>query len=267
MQVSFWSNYHQLGTTCNMTAISIMLALEYRLRILLTHNHFNKSALEYAFIDKKYIRHELVDLSDTGIDALSRFIKFNRLEKNEVSSYTTTILKNRLELLSGTRNTNREIFTNNIRDVIQLILDSAGKLYDLVFVDTASGNNDITQKILEKSDLVVVCLNQNILVLEDFLSNCNDIKEKIMIIIGRYDENSRCNLKAIKRKLGRIEVHMIPYSIEFADACCESNAVDFFLKNLQADKDDFNYFFIKAVKEAAISVLTHLGIEQELKRA
>jgi len=266
MQVSFWSNYHQIGTTHNMIAIAVLTALEYRMRILMAHNHFNRSALEYAFVDRKYIIHELTDLSDTGIDALSRVIRFNKLEKNDISSYTTTILKNRLDLLSGTRNTNKEIYTNNLKDVIQMILQSAAKYYDLVLVDTDSGDNDISARIIEKSDLVIVNLNQNVLVLEDFLNCFGDIKDKAMIILGRYDENSKYNLRAIKRRFGFDNIHVIPYNICFADACCESGAIDFFLRNLNVEKDDYNYPFIKAVKEAAKAVLTQLGIDVEQKK-
>lgn len=267
MQVSFWSNFHQLGTTHNMIAIAVLTALEYRMRILMAHNHFNKSALEYAFIDRKYIIHDLTDLSDTGIDALSRVIRFNKLEKNDIYSYTTTILKNRLDLLSGTRNTNKELYVNNLKSVIQMILQSAVKYYDLVFVDTASGNNDISNRIIEKSDLVIVNLNQNVLVLEDFLDCFGDIREKAMIILGRYDENSKYNLKAIKRRFGFSDIHVIPYNICFADACSEGGAVDFFLKNLNAEKDDYNYQFIKSVREAAEAVLTCLGMDTQQKKA
>jgi CO dehydrogenase nickel-insertion accessory protein CooC1 len=267
MQVSFWSNFHQLGTTHNMIAIAVLTALEYRMRILMAHNHFDKSALEYAFIDRKNIYHELTDLSDTGIDALSRVIKFNKLEKNDISSYTTTILKNRLDLLCGTRNTNKELYLNNLKSVIQMILQSAVKYYELVFVDTASGNNDISCKIIEKSDLVIVNLNQNVLVLEDFVNCFGDIKDKAMIILSRYDKDSRYNLKAIKRRFGFVNIHVIPYNIGFADACSESGAIDFFLKNLNAEKDDYNYYFIKAVREAAEAILTQLGIDTEQKKA
>ena len=125
LQVSFWSNYHQIGTTYNMIATAVCTALEYRMRILLAHTHFDRSSLETAFMEKRYIRHELTDLSDTGIDALSRVLKFNKLEKDDVANYTTTILKSRLDLLICTRNTNRDIYMSNLKDAIQLILQSA----------------------------------------------------------------------------------------------------------------------------------------------
>jgi len=267
MQVSFWSNYHQVGTTCNMVAVSLMIALEHRMRILLAHNHFDKSTLEHAFIEKKYIRHELTDLSDTGIDALSRAIKFNKLEKDDISNYTTTILKNRLDLLIGTRNTNRDIYFNNIKDSINLILQSAGGFYDLVFVDTAPGMSEISLKILEKSDIVVINLNQSVYVIEDYLSNYLDLNENLFFILGKYDSNSKYNMKAIRKRFGITDIHAIPYDIGFADACSESRAVDFIMRNAEADDTDVHYPFINSVRETAEAILIRLGIDTAQKRA
>lgn len=266
MQVSFWSNYHQLGTTYNMIAVAILTALEYRLRVLMAHAHFDRSALESAFVEKRYIRQELTDLSDTGIDALSRVIKFNKLEKDEISSYTTTILKNRLDLLFGTRSTNRDIHLSNMKDAIQLILQSAGRFYDLVFIDTAPGYSEITMKILEQSDLIVANLSQNIHALEEFLSECDAIREKTMLLLGKYDENSRYNLKALRKRFNLSQVQVVPYDTGYADACMDSKAVDFFIRNLPADKDDIHYRFIQGVRETAEAILTRLGIDSSSKR-
>lgn len=267
MQISFWSNYHQVGTTYNMVAVSIMIALEYRMRILLAHAHFDKSSLEHAFLEKKYIRHELTDLSDTGIDALSRAIKFNRLEKEDVSNYTTTVLKNRLDLLIGTRNTNRDIFINNIKESINKILQSAGGFYDLVFVDTAPGINEISLKILEKSDIVVINLTQSIHVLEDYLSNFSGLNDNLLFILGKYDSDSKYNLKAIRKRFGIQDIYTIPYNIGFVDACSESSAVDFFIRNSGAGKHDIHYTFISSVRETAEAILNRIGIDAMQKRA
>ena len=246
-----------------MIAVSIMIALEYKMRVLLAHNHFDKSTLEHAFIEKKYIRHELTDLSDTGIDALSRAVKFNKLEKDDISNYTTTVLKNRLDLLVGTRNTNRDIYINNIKGSINMILQSAGGFYDLVFVDTAPGMNEISMKILEKSDIVVINLNQNIQVIEDYLSNCLGINENLFFILGKYDSDSKFNLKAIKKRFGISDIYTIPYDIGFADACSESRAVDFFIRNAEADKFDVHYPFISGVKETAEAIINRIGIAEK----
>lgn len=266
VQVAFWSNYHQLGTTQNMAAVAVLTALEYRLRILMAHTHFDRSSLESAFIEKQYIRHELTDLSDTGIDALSRFIRFNRVEKEDFAGFTMTILKNKLDLLFGTRNTNREIYMNNLKNVIGTILQSASKVYDLVLVDTAPGNHEVSLKILQQSDLILVNLNQNIHILEDFLKENMEYREKMMILIGKYDDNSRYNLKALRKKCGSLQVLAVPYDIGFADACTESRVIDFFLRNLPAEKDDPHYAFIRGVRETVEAILSALGMDAASKK-
>ncbi|NLO39756.1 MAG: ParA family protein [Ruminiclostridium sp.] len=266
MQVSFWSNSHQLGTTQNMAAIAVLTALEYRLRVLMAHTHFDRSSLESAFIEKRYMRDQLTDLSDSGIDALSRFVRFNRVDKDVIAGFSTTILKNKLDLLFGTRNTNREIFFSNLKPVIGTIVQSASAGYDLVLIDTAPGNNDISAKILEQSDLIIVNLSQNIHILEDFLGGSMDYRDKMMILLGKYDANSRFNLKAIRKKAGNIPVLAVPYDISFADACAESRVVDFFMKNLTVERDDPHFPFMMGVREAAEAILARLGFETETKR-
>lgn len=266
MQVSFWSNSHQLGTTQNMAAVAVLTALEYRLRILMAHTHFDRSSLESAFIEKRYLRSELTDLSDTGLDALSRFIRFNRVDRDVIAGFSTTILKNKLDLLFGTRNTNREIYVSNLKNVIGTILQSASAYYDLVLVDTAPGNNEISVKILEQSDLIVVNLSQNIHILDDFLEGSTQYRDKMMIVLGKYDPNSRFNIKAIRKIAANAQVLAIPYDIGFADACAESRVVDFFMKNLAVDRDDLHYPFIQGARETADAILTRLGIEIAQKK-
>lgn len=248
-----------------MIAVALFTALKYHMRILMAHNHFDRSTLEPAFIDKSYMEHSLMDFSDTGIDALSRFIKFNRIEKNEVASYTTTVLKNRLDLLTGTRNGNAKIYQNNMKKTIQLILQSASVFYDLVFIDTAPGNNEISMRIIENSDLVVINLSQNPHTIENFLRNFTGCIEKTFIVIGKYDSNSRFNIKRIKRMFDLNRVYAIPYNTEFADACMECRVVDYFIKNIETEKDDIHNFFIKSVSEIAEAILTLLGINEKYR--
>jgi len=265
LQVSFWSNYHQVGTTNNMIAVAVYLALRCNMRILMAHNHFERSTLEPAFIDKSFLEHSLMDFSDTGIDALSRFIRFNRIEKNEIASYTTTVIKNRLDLLTGTRNINTDIYRNGLNETIHLILKSAGEYYDLVLIDTAPGNNEISRKIIENSDLITVNLSQNPNTFDNFLDNFGNYTDRSCFIIGRYDDNSRYNIKKLKRKYKLKHVYAIPYNTEFADACIESRAVDFFLRNLNTVKNDIHEKFINHVSETAEALLTLLGLGDEIR--
>lgn len=267
MQVAFWSNYHQTGTTCNLVAVATMMVLEYRLKVLVTHNHFDRSALETSFIDRDYVKNELSSLNDVGIDALSSFIKYNKMDKDNISRFTTTILKNKLDLLAGTSITNKELYMKDINEVIDVILAYAKSYYDLIFVDVAPGQADTAKKIFEHSDLIVVNLNQNYNIIEHFFENYKEYKDKCFYLLGKYDRNSRFNVKSLQRKFGiKSNIGLVPYNIEFSDACCEAKSIDFMLRNLKADKDDTNYYFIQEVRKTVEIILKSLNVDISLKK-
>jgi len=99
-------------------------------------------------------------------------------------------------LLTGTRNINTDIYRNGLNETIHLILKSAGEYYDLVLIDTAPGNNEISRKIIENSDLITVNLSQNPNTFDNFLDNFGNYTDRSCFIIGRYDDNSRYNIRS-----------------------------------------------------------------------
>ncbi|KAB3525456.1 P-loop NTPase family protein [Alkaliphilus serpentinus] len=268
MLISFWSTVNgQTATTTNTIAIALMTALEYRFKILLTHNHFERSTLETSLFEGRYIQSERRDLSDIGIDALSRFIKFNKIDKENFSNYATTILKNRMDVLFGTNKTNRGLFNSELEAVIDIFLTSARDYYDLIFFDLAAGENRLSNSILEASDLIIVNLNQNLNLIEDFFNKHPISLSKAFFLIGIYDKDSRYNLKVLKRKYKELKNSaVVPYNREFADSCNEGRAVEFLLRNLEAPKDDRNYDFIKELRNTTKLLLSATGVDIHLKK-
>lgn len=270
MQIAFWSTVHgQTTTTSNAVALALMIALEYRLKILITHNHYERSTLENSLIDKMYLKTDLTELKDTGIDALSRFIKFNALDKESISSYTTTILRGRLDLLMGTKSINKALYLSNLNDVIETILNSAKTYYNLLIVDVASGHNELSDKILNNAELIVVNLNQSKNVLDEFFKKDYEaVKDKCFFLISLYDVGAKYNLRTIQRKYKiKSNIAKIPYCRAYADACNEGNAVEFFIKNLHCDEDDAHYPFINSVRSSVAGLLKRLEIDIDNKRS
>lgn len=86
-------------------------------------------------------------------------------------------------------------------------------------------------------------------------------------MLGKYDRNSRFNAKALQRKFGiKSGIGVIPYNIEFSDACCEAKALDFIMRNLKAGKDDINYYFIQEVRNTVELILKKLNVDISLKK-
>ena len=63
------------------------------------------------------------------------------------------------------------------------------------FIDTAPCNNEISEKIIKNSDLVVVNLCQNPNTIENFIKNHGEYLDKSLVLLGKYDADSRFNIK------------------------------------------------------------------------
>lgn len=251
MKIAFWSNVHgQTTTTSNALAVTSMLALNQSIKMLLTHNHYRHSTIERTLLGYQGNRSDLSTLDDMGIDAVSRFIKFNQVESSCVENYATTVVKGRLDLLTGTRQTNESLYYKDVNHVIELILKEAQSQYDLLVVDVSAGDNHLSEKILENCDLVLVNLNQNIHVLEDFFSGQYSFK-KCLYLISMYDITSSFTLKNLVRKYPQLKGRVIPvpYTRSFGDALNKGDVVDYMARNKNCTKEDKNFQFIQSIKE------------------
>lgn len=267
MKVAFWSNVHgQTCTTSNALAISIMAVLEHPIRVLLTHNHYHHSTLEYTLFGKLNNTINMVEFEDEGIDAVSRFIKYDGLDSQCIENYATNIIKNRLDFLAGTKHVHEDFYYQDLNEVIEAILDRAKASYDLSIIDVSAGENELANKILTSADLVVVNLNQNAYVLDDFFLNHYMNLKEMVFIIGRYDTSSKYNVKRIKQRYGIKEpIEYVPYSPNFLDAINSSDLIDFLARNLNADKKDVNYEFISQLKSIMSIILKRLDMISDIE--
>ncbi|MCX7572122.1 chromosome partitioning protein ParA [Tumebacillus sp. DT12] len=267
-QVAFWGSAHgQVATTANVIASATIIGLEYSLRTLVAHTHWSRSTLEAAFLKHAAHREEsLFDFSDTGIDALERLARSGRLSPEIIQDYTKPILKDRLDLLSGTTKPDEEMFAS-IHEVIPGIFATANRFYNLSLIDVNSGHqNTLTKAVLGSSDLIVVNLNQNISLLERFFSKedwPDVLNEKpFIIVLGQYDAESKYTATNIARRFRyKGPIYTVPYCTGFMDACNDRNVLDFFLRNRYVAKGHENYAFIQEVSKLGKAILEHLKID------
>jgi cellulose biosynthesis protein BcsQ len=202
---------------------------------------------------------------DVGIDALTRNIKSSPLDREIIENCTISFLNKQLNLLPGTAKMNKEVYENDISRTITGILRAVALYYDLVFIDTNSGKNELSMKILEDADLIVVNLSQNISVIDEYVLNYKFSNKKIFYIIGNYDCNSRYNSKNIFKSfhwLKEKNTAVIPYNTEYMDARSDGQVIQYILKNMGCDKDDSNGYFMKEVKAATNKLMKYAGVER-----
>lgn len=242
-----WSPVHgQSGTTSNVAALAAVFAIEYPSRSLITHTQLTFSSLESLF--GKQLKGN--GFEDRGMTALARLVKSDLLNPEAVMDYTETIFENRLDILSGTKKKHSE------ENLLETLLHVTRDAYDLVWIDAHSGTrNELTNRLLQNADIVLVNLPQNRFVLDRFFISKEDYPEvlkdkEVIVLISSYDEDSTFSIRKIKRLYKTdCPIYPILYSHHFKDAANQLALSEFFFRNLDIRKEQSAFNFIQAIKK------------------
>lgn len=259
--VSFWSTQDsaQLCTTATATAVSLMISAKTNYKSLITQTHYSDMSLESSFFNSNKVTK--LDTSDTGIDALDRLLRSNKLTPENIPNYTTPVMKGRLELLYGTFKNDLDSYSR-IQETMPIIVDYASQFYDIVLIDLNKGyeSTEVNQ-ILQKSDLIVFNMSQNITLAKKAFKDMTDLKilqEKTVIpVLGRYDRYSKYNERNLARLFNyKKRIYTIPYNTQFFDSCNDGAATSFFASYANADMGtDRNGFFIAEVSNLTDAII------------
>lgn len=267
--VSFWNPVEndQVSTTSSIAAVSSMLPAKCRYRTLVTQTHYSDFSLESAFFNMDRLGNKgNLDIADTGVDALDRLLRSNKLMPENIANYAKPIYKGgSLEILYGTFKNDVDSYSR-ILETFPIIIDYANQYYDIVLVDANKGSSSQEiNKILQKSDLIVLTLSQNMLVLKKAFKAMDTLKilqEKTVIpVIGKYDRYSKFADKNIARAFNyKKKIYTIPYNTQFFDACNEGKLPSFINANIKADPSlDRNGFFMYKAGELVDAILESLS--------
>lgn len=235
MLISFWSNMHgQAGVSAAAAAFASFIAQKTAYKSLVAHNHFEKNALEGYFLKQANNADQTFSgLSNQGVDALVRLIRNGRLKAEMVPDYTYSLLKNnRLDILLGASKKERN--EKEDEETFISILKCAKEFYDLVILDLHSGmSENSSRSILEGSDIIIFCINQNRFLLSDFVSilekNPFLTKKRSAYVINRYEKQSSLTSSNISRRfaINSKSIFEIPNSVKLSDALNNGRIFDY----------------------------------------
>lgn len=270
--ISFWNptDSAQTGTTATMVAVANSIATRYpKYKMLLTQTHFSNMKMESSYFDMDRLasKGNLDDITDTGIDALERLLRSNKISPESIQVYSK-LKGNNLEVLYGSFKNDKDSF-NRVLETLPFMLEYAVQRYDLVLVDLTKGT-DVKEvnDILQKSDLIVVTMNQDKEVIRNMIKQFNTLKilqeKPVVPVFARYDRflsyNARNILRNFNFKFDKRDVYTIPYNSQFFDACNDGKSLNFFIENLNADvATDRNGYFIHEVSNVTDRIITLLG--------
>lgn len=268
MQVCFLSSNLKGHTVPYVAAVSIMAAINYKLNVLVSHTDVERSSLERVFF-KSDTDTSMISFNDIGLDALDRLARNSRLHEVQVKDYTVELIKERLDVLTGSSKTEYKSFDT---EILIAIFDQIKNQYDVNFVNINGDlDNDFNREIISKSDLIVACINQNLWMLESYFGEHSEVRKiveskKHVYVMGNYDKDSKYNANNVRRRFRlKDKIYTIPYNIGYFDALNDSKSIDFIMKNSKCKTGDFNYDFTKNLELVTKKILDDTGIDTKVK--
>lgn len=268
MQVCFLSSNLKGHTVPYVAAVSIMAATNYKLNVLVSHTDVEKSALERVFF-KSDTDTSMISFNDIGLDALDRLARNSRLHEVQIKDYTVELIRERLDVLTGSSKTEYKTFDT---DILLAIFAQIKNQYDINFVNiNGDMDTDFNREIINKSDLIVACLNQNLWMLESYFGESSEVRKivenkKHVYVMGNYDKESKYNASNVRRRFSLKEkIYTIPYNIGYFDSLNDSKSIDFIMRNLRCKSGDFNYDFTNNLEIVTKKILEDTGIDTKVK--
>ena len=280
--ITFVNNLEEeTGKTMSLVAIATHMAINNNNRILIKSTTNKEDKINSCFFEEQQAKKMRLGIlgnrtsaidSESGIEGIAKIARSNKLTPELITNYTKVVFKDRLEIILGADKNKRPQTEDDEKEIAEEyinLISVARMYYDKVFVDLDSNlSEEIRQRIVDSSDLVIVNTSQNF----NSLRKLKEKKEnsellqspKTLILVGRYDKFSKYNVKNISRFLEeRNQILTIPYNTLYFEAASEAGVPDLFLRFKKiSDSDDRNALFASEVKRAAENIIYRL---QELQ--
>lgn len=282
--ITFVNNIEEeTGKTMSLVAIATHMAIDYNNRILVISTTNKEDKIRSCFFEEQQVKklrrgifgeNKATLDTESGIEGIAKVARSNKLTPEMITNYTRVVFKDRLEIILGRDEKEKSQEVDGIEqkgineEYIELI-SVANMYYDRVFVDLDDNiSDDVKEKILKISDLVVVNTSQNYNSIKKLKKNKEQDEllksPKTLILVGRYDKYSKYNSKNITRFLEeKNQILTMPYNTLYFEATNEAGVPDLFLKFRKLmDSEDRNAIFIEEVKRASENIIYRL---QELQ--
>ena len=201
--ITFVNNsLEETGKTMSLVAIATYMSIEYNSKNLIISTTNKEDKINSCYFEEKKAKkirrgifgenRKTID-TESGIEGIAKIVRANKLTPEMITNYTKVVFKDRLEVILGAENKekiNNGLEEKEIAEEYIDLINVANMQYDKVFVDLDLNlNENIRQKIIENSDIIILNTNQN-------LRNIKKIKEnlellnlsKTIILIGRYEK-------------------------------------------------------------------------------
>lgn len=263
--VVFWSPWHgQAKVTASMAAVAASMQKITKERVVVTHSQFNMADLEGMFNRLDYSRRN-VYYDTIGLSGLILRFMQRPVTRDDIDQCSVLLpFTDGLYLLPGSSKNTDAIRGTDTEDIIEKLLTAKiPEGFGWTFVDTASGNNALSERLIDAADVVVIVLSQNAATWDGLFEKNKERMKKgnLFFLLGGYEPLSKYSVQAFIREhspyANRKNTGVIPQSVGYMDAVSSGSVMRFFAANANAKKADENAEFMEACRSFAEKLLGH----------
>lgn len=263
MNIAFWSNEENSGITSNMLALGTSIALGYQERIIMLENHRSRNNLAkglFGAYTAEFVREDgnYYYMNGKADHVIKRFS--NKMNRKLIDLIAIEVLENSLYYYWQDHLITPELFDYQFFSDYYLILEQAGLIGRLSFLDTKPHNTLSTKEILDMAELVVINLKQDPVSVQSFFQKYQSIIYKSIFIISKYRENDGVNPDYLVNKFGvnRDQIGVIPRCGGFKAAVEEGRTLEFISSNYNCKEETDYWYFISALRNASSIVMQNI---------
>lgn len=270
--ITFWNNSKNghIGQTSSLVATATLMAVEHNYKILLISPQLGDMDLDKAYGVYENMAMKFLGLKEmkfnSGIEGIMKLASSGKLTPGMIGNFTKIVLKNRLEVIAGKKETedeeNEKFDFNTYTDIVKI----ANNYYDMVFVDLQKGLEDnLTRRMLEASNLIVCNMEQKLEDVENMVETQKMEKivggKNVIYLFNKYEKNSKYNIKNIIRnsKMKR-DIYAVPYDLMYSDVL-QDGTVDQWILNpkiRRATLEDEHGYFISEINNFCEGIIYKL---------
>lgn len=257
LKIAFWSNGRgRACVTSNLACISVLSALDCpEDRTIIFENHRNIINLESTLFNhysNREVKENYQYEVESGLGKVLRIVEQGEeITKERLYCQTRDYLGKRLFYLPSNDRSVQNLEYYMEREAVRT-MRFLEQHSDRVLVDTTAAPLVSSRKILQKADMVVVNLSQNLQFLEHFFRNYSSIQKRAFYLVGNYDANSQLTRGEIMKRynISGSRIGVIPHNVHFSDAISNGQIIPFLLKNYSSPAHAENHDFMVAAREA-----------------
>lgn len=241
MKIAFWSidNVH---TGCSTSALCMALWHALQIedesdeRVSFIQSCFSNYMSDFALLGPQVLTESYFG---TGMDNLLSIAKSRAVMYEDAYNSSFSLADKNLLYYIASRQTNKESFDQTLEKLPKLISE-LNEHVDYNYIDLGSGMTPITNEVLTLSDIVVIHVSQNELVLQQSIKAAETLldagaieKKNLRFCVGNYESSSIMSKKNIEKKypLMRRRTLCIPRNMGLLDAVGDGRMNEFFAKN------------------------------------